>query len=253
MNDSKINDELVKAQPSFARLIPNILTIASLGFGLTAIKLALSGKWEQAILCILVAMCLDGLDGRIARFMGVTSNFGAQLDSLCDMVNFGVCPPVVFYLWAAAHQQLKPFSWALILLYVMCMAIRLARFNVTALEEHDDSKLNEHFIGVPAPAGAFLILLPIMISFELEFHNLFDYNALIGYVAIIGLLLASRIPTLSLKKVKINPSTVWIVMLACGMLLSFIIIEPWVVLPLVGILYLITIPVFALKFKKAHR
>jgi CDP-diacylglycerol--serine O-phosphatidyltransferase len=116
-----------------AKLIPNILTLIGLVVGVSSIRFALDSRWEMAVYCVVIATVIDGLDGKIARMLNATSHFGAELDSLCDFVNFGVCPALLTYLWSFQQYEFKVISWAAMMIFVVCMGIRLARFNTMAL------------------------------------------------------------------------------------------------------------------------
>ena len=160
----KINHKHFHNTLSILKLLPNFLTLLALTIGLNSFKMALEGNWERAVICIVVAAIIDGIDGKLARLLNATSSFGAELDSLCDFVNFGVCPVVVLYLWL--YTIIAPaFLWSATVTYTICMSIRLARFNTSVLNPSKISKM--FFIGVPAPCGAMLVLLPLILSFEI--------------------------------------------------------------------------------------
>ena len=225
---------------SILKLLPNFLTLMALTIGLNSFRMALEGKWEKAVSCIIIAAKIDGIDGKIARLLNATSSFGAELDSLCDFVNFGICPVFVIYLWL---QPLLPptLLWSAVVIYAICMSIRLARFNTTLLNPSKVSKA--FFIGVPAPCGAMLVLLPLMLTFDLL--EGFDYTAyaiaMPFYIMTIGFLLASRLPTFSLKAVQIHKEYVWIVMLLFGICVLEILLHPWYTMPLMTICYIVSI------------
>jgi len=230
------------------RLIPNALTLLALCAGMTAIRLALLGRWEFAIAAVVVAMVLDALDGRIARLMGATSEFGAQLDSLSDVINFGVTPAILVYVWALGDTG--GLGWALALVFVMACALRLARFN-TALGTTDPPPwASRFFTGVPAPAGAGLALLPLTLSFELESE--FLRSAAVNGVALITVaaLMVSNIPTFAAKKIKLPQSYVGLALIAVGAYAAFLVSTPWVTLSLTGLAYLISIPISATSFRR---
>src|ERR1700733_14675611 len=145
------------------RIVPNVLTLLALCAGMTAIRFALNGNFPAAVYAIIVAGVLDGLDGRVARLLKVTSRFGAELDSLSDFISFGVAPAVVMYLWTMS--ALHSVGWAIVLFYAVCCALRLARFN-TQLTVEPAPHTAGFFTGVPAPAGAGLVLMPMFVSFE---------------------------------------------------------------------------------------
>lgn len=224
------------------KLLPNIATIIGLCFGLFALKAAIASKWELAVGLIVVATFIDGIDGRLARMLNASSNFGAQLDSLADFFNFGVAPALVLYLWRG--HEIKGFGWAIALFFIISQALRLARFN-SALEEGTND--DRFFFGVPAPCGAGLALVPIMLTFlfdqELGYHP-FEITPLLVslYMAVIALLMVSRIPTISVKKVKVKRQYATFLLAFVALLVISLILEPWIVLPLMGLGYLATIP-----------
>lgn len=212
--------------------------------------MALEGRWEKAVLSIVIAAIIDGLDGKLARLLNATSVFGAELDSLCDFVNFGICPVLITYLWL---QQLSnvSFLWSATVIYALCMVIRLARFN-TSLSS-PDKLLKAFFIGVPAPSGAMLCLLPLILSFEIapDFNISIDNYAhfIPFYITSVGFLLACRVPTFSLKYIQVKKEYVWIVMLVFGIILIETLLYPWHWLPLLNVVYLCSIPV---SFKRSR-
>ncbi|HEY9348208.1 MAG TPA: CDP-diacylglycerol--serine O-phosphatidyltransferase, partial [Inquilinus sp.] len=197
------------------RLLPNILTTLALCAGLTAIRYAVQDRWEQAVTAILVAAVLDGLDGRVARLLRGSSKFGAELDSLADIVSFGVSPAIILYLWMM--QDAGSLGWLAVMAYAVCAALRLARFN-TAL---DDTTLPpfayNYFTGVPVPAGAILILMPLMISFEFS-PGFWAAPLLVGlWTVFVALLLVSRVPTFSMKVVRVPQDYIVPVLVAVGL------------------------------------
>jgi CDP-diacylglycerol--serine O-phosphatidyltransferase len=225
---------------SINRLIPNMLTLFALCAGLTSIRFALDQHWEEAVLAILAAAIFDALDGRIARLLDSSSKFGAELDSLSDFVSFGVGPAVVLFLWTM--HDLRGIGWALTLLFSAGMALRLARFN-TKLDNADlPAWTSRFFTGVPAPAGAGLVLLPLIAW--LEFHvDILRSPFLVGPVmlAVAGLSI-SRIPTFSFKRVKVTQALVLPTMVIVTVLTALALAEPWATLLLVLLAYLSSIP-----------
>ena len=232
---------------SLNRLIPNILTLLALCAGMTAIRLALTGKYQSAAAAIIIAGVLDGIDGRIARLLKVTSPFGAQLDSLSDFVSFGVAPAVLLYLWTMS--QLASLGWALVLLFGVCCALRLARFNTQLGAELPPYAYN-FFTGVPAPAGAGLVMIPMFVSFEFElaFFRSPYLNGLV--LAGVAALMVSRIPTFSFKRFRVPAEWVLPMLLVIGGLAAFLTTEPWGTLLVIGILYLGSIPVSIRSYRK---
>lgn len=230
--------------PSLNTMIPNILTLMALCAGLTAIRFALQAKWEHAVIAILLAAILDGLDGRIARLLKVTSKFGAELDSLSDFVSFGVAPAMINYLWSLNNAG-SP-GWALALLFSVCSALRLARFNTMIGQANLPPYAYNFFTGVPAPAAAGLALLPMMLSFELG-ETFFASPLVVGLVMIaVAFMMVSRIPTFSLKGIRIPQPFILPGFLILALGAAFLVTAPWVTLPAIEIVYAVSIP-FALK------
>ncbi|TAN56194.1 MAG: CDP-diacylglycerol--serine O-phosphatidyltransferase [Rhodospirillales bacterium] len=230
--------------PSLNHLIPNMLTLLALCAGLTAIRFGLQEKWEHAVIAIVLAGILDGLDGRIARLLKGTSKFGAELDSLSDFVCFGVAPAILMYLWTL--KDAGSLGWALALLFPVCSAMRLARFNTMIGQANLPPYAYNFFTGVPAPAAAGMALLPLMLSFELG-DAFFGSRALVGLVLIlVSFLMVSRLPTFSLKGIRIPHHYVLPALLALALLAAFAVTAPWVTLPAIGLTYSASIP-FALK------
>ena len=225
---------------SVNRLIPNILTLLALCAGMTAIRFALTGNFQAAVYAIIVAGILDGLDGRIARLLKATSHFGAELDSLSDFISFGVAPATVMYLWTMS--DLHGVGWAIVLFFAVCCALRLARFN-TQLSAEPVPHTAGYFTGVPAPAGAWLVMMPMFASFEWgDWITRSPYLSLF-WITGIALLMVSRIPTMSAKKFHIPPHQVVPTLLGIGLLAAFATTAPWPTMFLLGLIYLATIPV----------
>lgn len=249
--------KLVKPLP-LIKLLPNLITISSLCVGVSAIRFAFESRWEIAVSCIVIAAFLDGIDGRVARILGATSHFGAELDSLCDFVNFGVVPSLLIYCWSFQHSPFKVLSWVAVLLFIVCMSLRLARFNTGLIDKESTVLSKNFFVGVPAPVGAMLLIMPIVVGFdlmpffemdlEIKSNNLY----LIVYQIIIALLLASRLPTFSFKGVVIKPQYVWISLFFSGFLIISMIIYPWYTLPILAILYILTIPLSIIVARKIN-
>src|SRR3954470_1956324 len=191
---------------SINRLIPNMLTLFALCAGLTSIRFALDQRWEQAVLAILFAAVFDALDGRIARLLDSSSKFGAELDSLSDFVSFGVAPSVVLFMWTM--QDVKGIGWALTLLFSSGMALRLARFN-TKLDNADLPAWHSRFFtGVPAPAAAGLVLIPLIASLEFPLDILRRPFLVDPVMLAVAGLAVSRIPTFSFKRLKVTQALV---------------------------------------------
>jgi CDP-diacylglycerol--serine O-phosphatidyltransferase len=226
---------------SINRLIPNILTLAALCSGLTGIRFALQGEMRLAVIAIIVAAIFDALDGRVARRLGVTSRFGAELDSLSDFLCFGVAPALVLYLASLSHAG--ALGWVVTLMFPICSALRLARFN-TALVSDTPPPVwtGSYFTGVPAPAGALLALMPLMLSFEIE-AAWPRHATVIGVVlVVVGGLMVSLLPTFSFKKGRIPRHLVLPAMLAAALVMGVLASAPWIALSLIGFGYMCLIP-----------
>ena len=225
---------------SINRMIPNILTLLALAAGLTAIRFGLDGRWEHAVLAIIVATVLDALDGRIARLLKGASKFGAELDSLSDFVCFGVSPVLVLYLWTM--KDAGRLGWVLVMLFTICCGLRLARFNVM-MEDHDAPAWQARFFtGIPAPAGGGLVLLPMILSFQGS-EGFFRQPWVVGiFMLVIAGMLVSTIPTYSFKKLKISQHWILPTMLITGAIAVFLINAPWLTLSVVGLAYICSIP-----------
>ncbi|MBL0929566.1 MAG: CDP-diacylglycerol--serine O-phosphatidyltransferase [Alphaproteobacteria bacterium] len=223
------------------RLIPNAITVGALCAGLSGIRFAMDGRWEWAATAIVVAAILDGLDGRMARLLNGTSKFGAELDSLSDFVAFGVAPALVMYMWVL--NAWGAIGWMLCLAYAVCMALRLARFNTMLSDPNPPKWQGYFFVGVPAPAGAALALLPLMMHFQAG-PGWFDKAAIGGLtMVVVAFLMVSRIPTFSAKKVHIPRG--WMVpsLVGVGVVFAGLFNAPWATLVILGLIYLGSIPV----------
>ena len=226
---------LKKVELPIVQLIPNMMTIAAICAGLTAIRFGFQDNFTLAILLILVAAVLDGLDGRIARLLKSESEFGAELDSLADFVNFGVAPAFLIYVWAL--QDMRSAGWISVLIFAVCSVIRLARFNVDNKSDDivEDSRF---FVGVPAPAGAMLILLPMFIAFRWPDAPHIPSEIIAAYIVFIGFLMISRIPTWSVKAMTIYGDNVKFLLLGFVGLISALLTYPWITLVILDLLYL---------------
>lgn len=234
-----------------SRLVPNMITLSALCIGLSAVRFALAGKWEYAVLAIIAAAILDGMDGRIARLLNATSEFGAQLDSLADFVNFSVVPMLVMYLWTLG--DINRLGWAVVLFFILCCAIRLARFNVSLTDESKPEWADKFFTGVPAPMGAALSVLFLIMSFEFDAAWIRDPFINAGYVILIGTLMASRIPTFSMKKMIIHPDMAVPLMLGIATLLVTFSIEPWKTMVAVSLSYALSILFSVAAYRRYRR
>ncbi|HUZ72733.1 MAG TPA: CDP-diacylglycerol--serine O-phosphatidyltransferase [Stellaceae bacterium] len=225
---------------SLNRMIPNVLTLLALCAGMTAIRLAIAGKFEAAVSAVIIAGILDGIDGRIARLLKGMSSFGAELDSLSDFVSFGVAPAVLLYVWTMSAMQ--SIGWALVLLYAVCCGLRLARFN-TQIGATLPPYAYNFFTGVPAPAAAGLVMVPIMLWFEFggSFFRSPYFNGLV--LAAVAALMVSRVPTYSFKRIRVPREWILPSLLIVGGLAAFLTTDPWGTLLAIGLLYIVSIPI----------
>jgi CDP-diacylglycerol---serine O-phosphatidyltransferase len=227
------------------KLLPNLVSIMALCSGLTAIRYAIAGNFSLAVLLIGVAAALDGLDGRLARMLKSESAIGAELDSLCDFVNFGVTPALVLYMW-----DLKPESslgWIAVLVYAVCCMLRLARFNVGSRAVVGEAAEKTSFIGVPSPAGALLVLSPLYLSFATD-RALQPPPILVAvWMVAIGALMISRVRTPSLKRITIATDYARYVLVGAVVVVAALLTYPWTTLLVLCLAYLAGVIVLALR------
>ena len=230
-----------------ARIVPNAITVTALCMGLSSIRFALIERWELAISLILIAAILDAMDGKIARFLRADTPFGAELDSLSDFISFGVAPAIVIFLYSL--HLWKGMGWALALFFVTCMALRLARFNTNiGIPTPEWSK--QFSVGVPAPAGAVLGLLPLMTSFALE-TNFQDFPPIFALSLLVsGLLMISRIPTYTLKNVHIPHPFIRPFLMMVAIFMATLFSIPWWTISVGTILYLFSIPLSLMSYRQ---
>lgn len=233
--------------PHLTRLIPNAITITALCTGLSAIRFGLNERWEVAVSLVFIAAILDGMDGRIARFLRADSPFGAELDSLSDFISFGVAPGVVLYLYSL--HLWKGLGWMTVLFFATCMALRLARFNAhMGVSRPDWAK--RFSIGVPAPAGAFLALVPLMVAFAWETDLSHMPFFFVFSLFASGILMISRIPTYVLKHIRIPHTFVRPLLMMVAVLTAALFSAPWWTLSLGTLLYLVSIPISWLSYRR---
>ena len=231
-------------------LLPNILTLGGVCLGISSIKFSIDGNYNLAVTLILFAAILDALDGRIARLIKGTSEFGKELDSLTDFVSFGIAPVFVLYFWELSNYG--KLGWAITLIYSVCCVLRLARFNLTKVDENQEWKKN-FFEGIPSPAGGLLILMPLI--YDLTDLNIgFDIKILTPYLTIaIAILLVSKIPTLALKKISISPKTTVFLLLGIGIIFIALLFYTLKTLLVFGITYLLSIPVSIIIYNNQNK
>lgn len=226
-------------------LIPNFLTLIALCSGFSSVYFALNENWESAVIFIFTAAFFDALDGRIARLIGGSSRFGAELDSLSDFVSFGVAPSLIIYLYSL--NQIGKWGWVGPLFYTVACALRLARFNTLSIEEDTKKPFSpawssRFFLGVPVPAGAGIALMPLMIEFETEFS--FQPPAFVYLFVLIfsGLLMVSRVHAYSFKSLHLHRRLILPVFVGLGLFIAEFITAPWLTLIVIGFLYLVSLP-----------
>ena len=228
---------------SINRLIPNIITLAALCSGLTAIRFALADDFRSAVLAIIVAAILDMLDGRVARRLNATSKFGAELDSLSDVIAFGVAPAFLMYL--STMKAAGSIGWVVTLMFPICSALRLARFNAGLQSEVKPPVwAGAFFTGVAAPAGALLVLIPLTLSLSQDVDAAWLRHPAVGGVFLVGIasLMVSRVPSWSLKRGRIPSHFVLPTLVGVACLIGLLATTPWVTLPAMGAIYLASLP-----------
>jgi len=232
-------------------VVPNLITILAICAGLTGIRLAFENRYELAVAMVLVAAFLDGIDGRVARLMKATSKFGAQMDSLADIVNFGVAPALVVYVYAL--DAARSLGWIAALIYAIAAGLRLARFNVMSERENRAPWQSEYFVGVPAPAGAMLVLLPVYLGFlGLSTDRTFAFFSS-GYTVLIAFLLISRLPVWSGKsESRMRRDLVLPAMLGVVIYVALLMSFTWEVMVFTVCAYLISLPFGARKWKRKY-
>jgi len=226
------------SQLSISQLLPNMMTIAAICAGITSIRMGVDGRYELAVQLILAAAILDGLDGRVARLLASQSKMGAELDSLADFLNFGVAPGLVLYFWAL--QGMPRAGWLAVLVYAICCVVRLARFNVGSKAE-DKSHDNSYFTGVPSPAGALLVMLPMFVSFSFAEPTALPASLVGIYMVIVGCLMISRIPTWSFKTTKISRENVKYFLIGFAAAGAALLIYTWTALVVLCLGYIGTV------------
>ncbi len=216
------------------KLLPNLVSILALCAGLTAIRFAIAGNFGLAVLLIGTAAALDGLDGRLARMLKSESAIGAELDSLCDFVNFGVTPALVLYLWGLRPET--SLGWIAVLVYAVCCMLRLARFNVGSRAEGEAAEKTA-FIGVPSPAGAMLVLSPMYLAFAVQMGQFIPPAVVALWMVGIGALMISRVRTPSLKRIRISADLAKYVLVGGVAVVAALLTYPWVTLLALSMAY----------------
>ena len=223
-------------------VLPNLITLLALCAGLTSIRMAAEQRFDLAVAFIAIAAALDGIDGRMARFLKSTSRFGAELDSITDFLNFGVAPATLMYIWAL--DDLKSLGWIAALIFAICAALRLARFNV-ALDASDRPEWQaSYFVGVPAPAGAMIVMLPLYVELVAIPHGFLTAPVVLVYTIAVGLLMVSRLPTWSGKLIgRRMPRDMVAPLFVLGVLLVALLVSfPFETMMVMSLVYLAGLP-----------
>lgn len=232
-------------------MVPNFVTLFGLCAGLTSIRMSIEGRWELALAAIVFAAMLDGLDGRVARLLRASSRFGAELDSLADFVNFGVAPAVLIFTWGLG--DLKSLGWICVLIFALASALRLARFNV-ALDDDKPKWQSNYFMGMPTPAAAIVVLLPLYLeNLGLELRSAtWAMNAVLVYTVAIAIMMVSAVPTYSGKLLGERINTDWVLpifVLSVG-LVACLVTYPYGTLAIASLLYLGFIPLSCMRYRR---
>ena len=250
MEQQKNNLKIIANKKNARVILPNMLTLIGVCIGLTSIRFALDGKFEFAIIAIIFAALIDGLDGRIARLIKGTSKVGKELDSLTDMISFGVAPAFIMYFWKL--DTLGRFGWLVCLIYVICVALRLARFNVNS--NQDPSWKDNFFEGVPSPAGGILVLTPLIIS-QTNFNYIqLNYDIIVpAFFIITSLLLISKIPSYSFKKIVIQRKTTIFLLFGIVLFFGLLLIYPFNIISISAVVYLLLLPISFFHYQKLKK
>ena len=250
MQQPKNNFKIVTDKKNARVILPNMLTLIGVCIGLTSIRFALDGKFEFAVVAIILAAVIDGLDGRIARLIKGTSKVGKELDSLTDMISFGVAPAFIMYFWKL--NTLGKFGWLVCLIFVICVALRLARFNINSSQE--SSWKDNFFEGVPSPAGGILVLTPLIFSMtNFEFIQI-NYEIFVPIFFIVtSLLLISKFPSYSFKKIVIQRKTTIFLLFGIVLFFGLLLIYPFNVITISALIYLAMLPISYFHYQKLKK
>ena len=250
MEQPKNNLKIIVDKKNTRVILPNMLTLIGVCIGLTSIRFALDEKFEFAIIAIIFAALFDWFDGRIARLIKGTSEVGKELDSLADVISFGVAPAFIMYFWKL--NELGRFGWLLCLIYVSCVALRLARFNVNSNQE--PSWRDNFFEGVPSPAGGILVLTPLIVSVTSFDYITLNYDIIVpASFIVISLLLISKFPSYSFKKIIVQRKATIFLLFGIVLFLGLLLIYPFNVIAISSIIYLLMLPISFFNFQKLKK
>ena len=249
MEQPKNNFKIVSDKKA-RTLLPNALTLINVCIGLSSIKFALDAKFELSVIAIIFAAIFDALDGRVARLLKGTSLVGKELDSLADLISFGVAPAFIMFFWSL--NNLGKFGWLLTMIYVVCVALRLARFNVNSNSE--PSWKDNYFEGVPSPAGGILILMPLILSLsKISIININFDIVVPTFFILISFLLISKIPTFAFKKIIIPRRMTIFALFGIVLFFGLLLIYTFKVLVICGLIYICLIPIGYFSYKKIYK
>ena len=250
MEQPKNNLKVVANKKNARVILPNMLTLIGVCIGLTSIRFALDGRYEFAVIAVIFAAVIDGLDGRIARLIKGTSKVGKELDSLTDMISFGVAPAFIMYFWKL--NTLGRFGWLVCLIYVICVALRLARFNVNS--NQNPSWKDNFFEGVPSPAGGILVLTPLIISMTNFDYFKLNYEIIVPIFFITtSLLLISKFPSYSFKKIVIQRKTTIFLLFGIVLFFGLLLIYPFNIISISALIYLFMLPISFFHYQKLKK
>ena len=249
MEQQKKNFKIVSNKKTRV-ILPNMFTLVGVCIGLSSIKFAFDEKFTLSIIAIIVAAIIDGLDGRIARLIQATSKVGKELDSLTDVISFGVAPAFIMYFWKL--NELGRIGWLICLIYVVCVALRLARFNVNSGQE--PSWRDNFFEGVPSPAGGVIVLMPLIYSLcDIQIINInYDFFVAILFV-VVSILLISKVPTYALKKISVPRNMTIFLLLAVVLYFGLLLIYTFNAIVISGLIYFIMIPVSFIHYNNLSK
>ena len=233
---------------SLRSLIPNLFTFFSLALGITALKFAIENKWQISVSLVVFASFLDNIDGKIARLLKSNSNFGIELDSLSDLISFGVTPALIVYLWS--KSLMVDGVWAMVIFYAICSSSRLAKFNITSHANKQENNI-KYFSGISTPAAAGLTLLPMMLNFRFNVEIFLNEYFIKFYLLVPSILMISNIPTFSLKGIKFEKKLIPLVIILLASFLSLLITDFWLAMIILISVYFLSIPLAFYDFKKS--
>ena len=250
MEKPKNNLKIIANKKNARVILPNMLTLIGVCIGLTSIRFSFNAQFDLAIIAIIFAALFDWLDGRIARLIKGTSEVGKELDSLADVISFGVAPPFIMYFWTLS--SLGKFGWLLCLIYVSCVALRLARFNVNSNQE--PSWKDNFFEGVPSPAGGILVLSPLILNLSNFDYIKIDYNIIVPIFFILtSLLLISKFPSYSFKKIVIQRKATIFLLFGIVLFFGLLLIYPFNIIAISAVVYVLMLPISFFHYQKLKK